>query len=122
MRFLVALGFALCFFSCRLDAGEAGVSFKNGDRIVLLGSGLIEQERHHGYLETLLIGRHPGADIVVRNLGWGGDTVRGGARTGGYQNPEGLARLLKEASDLKPTVIFLGYGMNESFDGPQGLD
>jgi lysophospholipase L1-like esterase len=121
MRFLVALGFGLCFFSCGLDAGDAGVSFKNGDRVVLLGDGFIEQERHHAHLETLLISRHPRADIVVRNLGWGGDTVRGGARTGGFQNPEGLARLLKEASDLKPTVVLLGYGMNESFDGPQGL-
>jgi lysophospholipase L1-like esterase len=121
MRFPVAIGFTLCFFSCGLDAGEAGFSFKNGDRVVLLGDGFIEQERHHAHLETLLVSRHPGADVVVRNLGWGGDTVRGGARTGGYLNPEGLARLLKESSDLKPTVAFLGYGMNESFDGPQGL-
>src|SRR5258708_39571190 len=112
MRFLIALG--LVFLGCRLDAGEAGFSLKNGDRIVLLGNGLIEQERHHGHLETMLISRHPGADIVLRNLGWGGDTVRGGARTGGYQNPEGPARLLQEASDLEPTVVVLGYRLNQS--------
>lgn len=103
-------------------AGEAPrLSLKSGDRVILLGNGFIEQERRHGRLETLLASRFPDADFQVRNLGWGGDTVRGEARTGGYQNPDGLARLLKEAHDLKPTVIILGYGMNESFDGHDGL-
>jgi lysophospholipase L1-like esterase len=98
-----------------------GLALKQGDRVVFLGSGFIEQERTHSYLESALVSRYPGADLFVRNLGWGGDTVRGAARTGGYQNPEGLARLLKEVQDLKPTVVLLGYGMNESFAGPDGL-
>ncbi len=29
--------------------------------------------------------------------------------------------MLKEVQDLKPSVLFLGYGMNESFDGSAGL-
>src|SRR5436305_6901105 len=94
---------------------------KDGDRVVFLGNGLIEQERLHGHLETRLTSRHPDARLVFRNLGWAGDTVRATARTGGYQNPDGLARLLKEVQDLKPTVLFLGYGMNESFAGAQRL-
>ncbi len=92
-----------------------------GDRVVLLGSGVIEQERRYGYLETCLSRRVPEGSLVFRNLGWAGDTVRGIARTGGYQNPEGFARLAKEVQDYKPTVLFIGYGMNESFDGPAGL-
>src|SRR5262245_25546131 len=96
-------------------------TLRDGDRVVFLGGGFIEQERLHGHLEARLTARHPFAAIHFRNLGWGGDTVRGGARTSGYQNPEGLARLLKEARELKPSVLFLGYGMNESFAGPQGL-
>src|SRR5438270_2516509 len=102
-------------------ADEARLVLKTGDRVVLVGNGFIEQERRHGRLEALLASRFPDADFALRNLGWGGDTVRGEARTGGYQNPDGLARLLKEVQDLKPTVIVLGYGMNESFDGTQGL-
>jgi lysophospholipase L1-like esterase len=94
---------------------------EKGDRIVLLGNGFIEQERHHAHMETRLVSRHPDLDLSVRNLGWGGDTVRGTARTSGYQNPEGLARLIKEVQDHKPTVLVLGYGMNESFAGPAGL-
>ncbi len=96
-------------------------ALQDGDRVVFLGDGLIEQDRLHGQLETRLGSRHPDARLVFRNLGWGGDTVRGTARTGGYQNPDGLARLLKEVQELKPTALFLGYGTNESFDGPAGL-
>src|SRR5438552_764543 len=116
-----ALG--LLIAACGPDASGPAARFalKDGDRVVFLGSGFIEQERLHGRLETLLTSRHPDARLLFRNLGWAGDTVRGAARTGGYQNPDGLARLLKEVRDLKPTVVFLGYGMNESFDGARGL-
>jgi lysophospholipase L1-like esterase len=94
---------------------------KDGDRVVLLGSALIEHEQSHGYLETRLMRRFPDASITFRNLGWSGDTVRGDARTSGFQNPDGFARLLKEVKAQRPTVIFIAYGTNESFDGAQGL-
>src|SRR5438477_12982594 len=99
----------------------APFALKDGDRVIFLGNGFIEQDRVHGHLETRLSSRYPDARIVFRNLGWAGDTVRGNARTGGYQNPDGLARLLKEVQEGKPSVLLLGYGMNESFAGPQGL-
>ena len=54
-------------------------------------------------------------------MGWSGDTVRASARTAGFQVPQGLARLEKETQAQKPTLIFLAYGMNESFDGAKGL-
>jgi lysophospholipase L1-like esterase len=94
----------------------------DGDRVVLLGGGFIEQQRLHCYLETRLLRHHPRGGQSFRNLGWGGDTVRGAARTGGLGNPEGFARLLKEVKEWAPTVIFVGYGMNESFAGARGLD
>lgn len=93
----------------------------SGDRVVILGNALIEHERFHGYLESRLRRHVPTAKLVVRNLGWAGDTVRGSARTSGYKNPEGKARLLKETKDWEPTVVFLGYGMNESFAGAAGI-
>src|SRR6266702_2794001 len=42
------------------SGGERAPRFelKPGDRIVFLGSGLIEQERRHGYLESRLSRRH----------------------------------------------------------------
>src|SRR5438067_223196 len=99
----------------------ARFALKDEDRVVFLGDGFVEQERLYGHIETRLTSRHPDARLVFRNLGWAGDTVRGTARTVGFQNPDGLARLLKEVRDLKPTVLFLGYGMTESFDGAGGL-
>ena len=120
LLFIAALG-ALPVLCGYADGGETRFTLKQGDRVALLGNGFIEQERRHGRLETLLVSRFPDAEFSLRNLGWGGDTVRGDARTGGYQNPDGLARLLKEVHDHKPTVIVLGYGMNESFAGADGL-
>jgi lysophospholipase L1-like esterase len=93
----------------------------DADRVLLLGGGFIEQERLHCYLETRLLRHHPRGQLLFRNLGWGGDTVRGSARTGGFENPEGFARLFKEVTQWKPTVIFVGYGMNESFAGAAGI-
>src|SRR5947207_1725925 len=80
-------------------------ALKPGDRVVLLGSGLIEQERRFGYLETRLSRRLVEGSLVFRNLGWAGDTVRGIARTSGFEEPEGFARVLKDVHDYKPTVI-----------------
>jgi lysophospholipase L1-like esterase len=102
-------------------AGSPPFELRDGDRVVLLGSGLIEQERRYGYLETRWRRRLPDGSMVFRNLGWAGDTVRGIARTSGFQNPEGFARLIKEVQDYKPTVLLIGYGTNESFEGAAGL-
>jgi lysophospholipase L1-like esterase len=96
-------------------------SLTDGDRVVFLGGGFFEQERLYGLVETCLTSRFPDANVVFRNLGWSGDTVRGEARTEGFQNPDGMARLLKEVRELKPTVLLLAYGMNESFAGADGL-
>lgn len=93
-----------------------------GERVVLLGNALIEHERIHGFLETRLRRHAPTTKLFVRNLGWAGDTVRGDARSSGYQNPEGLPRLLKEVKEMAPTIIVVGYGTPESFAGIEGLD
>jgi putative heme-binding domain-containing protein len=96
------------------------LALQAGDRVLLLGGGGFEQERRYADLEVRLARRAPGR-LTFRNLGWSGDTVQGAARTGGFHNPEGFDRLLKEVRDQAPTVILLGYGMNESFAGPAGL-
>jgi len=103
------------------EGARESLILKDGDRVIFLGSAVIEHEQDHGFLETRLTQRFPDASITFRNFGWSGDTVSGTARTGGFQNPDGFARLLKEVRAFKPTVIFIGYGMNESFSGSQGL-
>src|SRR5436309_2394911 len=51
----------------------------------------------------------------------GGETVRGEARAGFGQPVDGFNRLARHVAELRPNVIFLNYGLNESYAGPAGL-
>lgn len=96
-------------------------TLKDGDRVVFLGNTLIEREQRYGYWETALARRYPGRKIVFRNLGWSGDTVFGISRARFGSTAEGFRHLREHVLALKPTVIVLGYGTNEAFEGPDGL-
>ena len=102
-------------------ATEPLLPLTDDQRILFLGNGFVENDQAHAFLEARLQRRFAGRAVTFRYMGWSGDTVRGSARTSGYQEPEGLARLEKETRALKPTVIFLAYGMNESFAGVESL-
>jgi lysophospholipase L1-like esterase len=95
--------------------------FKDGDRIVWLGNTLVEREQRYGYWETALIAANADKKITVRNLGWSGDTVFGDARAGFDNAAKGFERMVSLTLELKPTVIFIAYGTNESFEGKDGL-
>jgi hypothetical protein len=96
---------------------------KDGDRVVWLGSTLVEREQRYGYWETALYAAFPKARFTVRNLGWSGDTVWGESRGRfDFANPEKCFRqLVDQTLELKPTVVFIFYGANESFEGKEGL-
>jgi lysophospholipase L1-like esterase len=123
MRHLVFIAFLLLAAATgqATAGGQPTFQLKDGDRVVFLGAGLVENDQWQAYLETNLQRRLDKKAVSFRYLGWSGDTVRGEARTAGYKVPEGLGRLQKEVEALKPTVVFLAYGMNESFAGPQAL-
>src|SRR5688500_14786023 len=93
---------------------------RDGDRVVLIGNTFIEREQTYSYLETLFVTRWPDRKITFRNLGWSGDTVWCDARGYEHDAARGFENLTKHVHALKPTVIFLGYGMVESFDGEAG--
>lgn len=94
---------------------------RDGDRVVLIGGTFIEREQSYSYLETLFHLAWPDRKFTVRNLGWSGDNIFGASR-GYFEGADaGFARLTKIVHDLKPTVILIGYGMTESFDGEDGL-
>src|SRR4029079_10383442 len=67
------------------------------------------------YFETMLMARFADLDLVVRNLGWSGETITVQPRA---LNFGGAARHLK---DQKADVIIAFFGLNESFDGEAGL-
>ena len=118
LQFSVAC--CICFIAMPLAAaGE--FQFRNGDRVVLVGNTLIEREQLYGYWETLLTALNPDKNITFRNLGWSGDTVFGEARAGFGTPTDGFRHLKEDVLALKPMVLILGYGGNESFAGPAGL-
>lgn len=96
-------------------------TLKEGDRVVFLGNTLIEREQRYGYWEQLLSARAPQQAISFRNLGWSGDTVWGEARARFGSPADGFRHLKEHVLALKPTVILLGYGTNEAFEGKEGL-
>src|SRR5436190_21418312 len=95
--------------------------FKDGDRVVWLGNTLVEREQRYGYWETAILAANADKNITVRNLGWSGDTVFGGARASFDPPAKGYERLASLTLELKPTVIFIAYGPNEAFEGNEGL-
>jgi lysophospholipase L1-like esterase len=108
------------------SAGEP-FAFGPRERIVFVGNDFFEHEADQCYIETALTARFPQKDLVFRNLGYSGDTVRADARNlcAGWQNfgppDQGFNRLRDLIGHIQPTVIFVAYGMNESFAGESGL-
>jgi lysophospholipase L1-like esterase len=102
-------------------ARAEGFDLKPGDRVALVGSTLIEREQQYGYWELALTVRFPG--VTFRNLGWSGDTVWGESRVAFDldQPQKGFDRLVNAVLAVKPSVILVGYGTNESFAGEAGL-
>lgn len=101
-------------------SAAAEVGSLAGQRIVLVGSTLIERDAAEGYLETLIT-KQPGEAPTFRNLGWSGDTVFGDARAGFENAAKGFERLKELVIAEHPTVLIVGYGTNEAFAGPEGL-
>ncbi len=110
------------------------------ERIVLLGNGLAERMLHYGHFETELHLRFPGKRLIVRNMGRSGFTPAfrpHPARRSQWAFP-GAEELRPEfaihsgighypspdewLSALRADTIVAFFGMNESFDGPEGLD
>lgn len=119
-RILLALILFTSFVPCR-PAGAQPADLKDGDLVALVGSAFIEREGKKGYIETALTLAHPDRNVRFRNLGWSGDTVWGESRS--YFGPpiDGYNNLINELKRLKPSVIIVSYGANESYAGAAGL-
>ena len=113
----------LLLLSALLTSGAAApFELVDGDRVVFVGNTFFERDLRYNHLETALTARWPGRNVTFRNLGWDGDTVWGEARAEFGSAADGFNSLSKHVADLKPSVIFVAYGMSESFSGPGGVE
>ena len=113
--------FLLTLGSANAEDVPSPFEFRDDDRIVFLGDAFFEQAQEHGELETRLLSHDPSRRVVVRNLGWSGDTVFGIARARFGTPEEGFQKLIEDVKAEAPTVLLISYGMNESFAGENGL-
>jgi len=98
-----------------------GFELLDGDRVVFLGDTFIERMQTNDYIETMITTQFPNRKIVFRNLGWSGDNVFGTSRAVFGSVADGFRRLENDVKLTRPTLIVLGYGRNESFNGKDYL-
>ena len=91
------------------------LSLQPETRIAFIGNMLLEREQYFGHLETLLHGRYPQHNLVIRNLAWPADTADMQPR------PDNFADVEQHLTHEKVDVIIAAFGFNESFDGPDGV-
>ncbi|HWL09950.1 MAG TPA: PVC-type heme-binding CxxCH protein [Planctomicrobium sp.] len=101
-------------FGPLLSAGEP-LSLEQGDKIVIVGNTTAERLQYFNNFETRLHARFPEKQLVLRNLGFSGDTIN--VRLRSLDFPDHGHTLI----DHQPNVIFAFFGFNESFAGPDGL-
>lgn len=91
-----------------------------GTAYAWVGGSWIERMQEHDDLELCVTVRWRSASPTFRNLGWGGDTVRGESRAVFGAPDDGYKRLLSDLDVAAPDVVLLGYGGNEAFEGSAG--
>ncbi|WP_164103257.1 PVC-type heme-binding CxxCH protein [Candidatus Laterigemmans baculatus] len=123
LGFLVASGL-VASGAASTAARAAEHELRDGDRVVLLGDGLIEQEQYFGWIEVMMTSAFPERHVTFRNLGWNGDTPAGDSRfglsllqAGREPTDEGWKQLQQQLELTRPTVLVLGYGMASSLEG-----
>lgn len=116
LTFSTLILLTLAFYSH--STAVAADILQQGDRVVFVGDGLIEQQQYSGWVEALLTANHPETDVSFRNIGWSGDTPAGDSRLGlslvqaGRESEgEGWRQLQAQLELTRPTVLVIGYGM-----------
>lgn len=95
---------------------RAALAFAPGDTVLFYGNSMVERLLESGELEARLQLTQPHKKLRIRSLAWTGDEV------GHRLRPEGYAQHMKNLLAQWPAqTVVLGYGLNESFAGMEGL-
>lgn len=111
-KFLLFAGFCITCFGCK---NKIDFNPKPGSHIVIVGNTFADRMQHYGYFESILQQNFPDKKLVIRNLGWSADEPNLQPR------PLNFGTMNEHLSDQKADIIFMCYGMNESFKGPDSL-
>ena len=95
---------------------NAAFKFEKGDNVCLIGNSLPDRFNHDGWFEAVLQSELKGQEVIFRNLGFTGDTVKERPRNQGFPSPEAYLKI------CEADVIFVFFGYNESFKGENGLE
>ena len=118
----------LALFACSSAGTSAAADFElqRGDRVLLLGDGLIEQEQYFGWVELMMTTAFPDRDVTFRNLGWSADTPAGDSRlglslvqAGREPDGEGWKQLRQQLELTRPSVLVMGYGMASALESDE---
>ena len=112
-RFLILL-FATFALLGTGRAAEAPFEILDGDRVLFLGDTFLEREGTYGYLEARMLEQFPDRTFFVRNLSFAGDTPLGISRASFDPPAKGWERIREQLDLVRPTVVFLGFGMAAS--------
>jgi putative heme-binding domain-containing protein len=119
-RITVLSALSMCLLGLGLAAepaqGPATFEFRQGDVVAIYGNGLADRMQHAPWVETLLQSQLPGRDVRFRNLSFSGDTLAARPRSEGFMSDPAYLEL------VDPDVIFMMYGYNESYAGPEEAD
>jgi putative heme-binding domain-containing protein len=117
VSFFLTIAVSLPFGVSAFAADQpAKLTFHQGDRVVYVGGVFAERTDHFGRLETLIQLRKPDLGLTFRSLAWPGDTPSEQPR------PLNFGDQIRHLTEQKADVIFLCFGLSESFAGPEGWD
>lgn len=113
---LLFCGLFLLFGPTASAVAQQTVKLQPETRIAVIGNTLADRMQHAGWLEALLQAAHPQHRLVLRDLGFSGDTLTERPRSDNFGSPDEW--LMKVRAD----VIIACFGYNESWAGPAGLE
>ena len=103
-------GFGALFLLLAGSVGAESFEFKKGEHISLIGNALADRMQNDGWLEAYLQTANPGKDLVIRNMGFTGDTVAARPREEGFPAAD------QYLSHVLTDVVFAFFGYNESYE------
>lgn len=109
---LLVLGLPQLFFP---QSFADDIQLQPGDRIAIVGNTLADRMQHAAWLESLLHYHLPEHRLIVRDLGFSGDTITTRPRSDNFGTPE------EWLQKVRADVVIACFGYNESWAGEAGL-